>query len=280
MTGGGGSAALRTGLIGAHIGGSRFAAALRIMCADAGIDLAFEAIDTADLAAFDFDAKVADLRAAGWTGVSVTHPHKIDAARFAGAGMTGGLHAANTLVFGDTVRGYNTDYSGFLGAWKHIMGAETPGRVAMAGAGGVARAIAPALRELGAEAITVWDVAPDRARALADHLGAPVMTVAPDAAADAVRRADGLVNATAMGMVHAPGSAIDAAWIGGQRWAFDAVYTPTDTAFLTAADRAGLRTISGFDFFCHMALGAFAAYTGIRPDPDRTLAKLAALKPD
>jgi shikimate dehydrogenase len=96
----------------------------------------------------------------------------------------------------------------------------------------------------------------------------------------AVRHADGLVNATALGMAQYPGSSIAPTLLGGQRWAFDAVYTPTNTVFLMAAEQAGLNAISGFDLFRHMAIGSFQAYTGIRPDIEKTLAKLAALKPD
>lgn len=274
---------LRTGLIGAHIGNSRFAAALRIMCDAAGIDLVFEAIDTAARDGFDFKAEVNALIAAGWTGVSVTHPYKMDAARFAGDHMSGaaaGLSAANTLVFDDPVRGYNTDYTGFLGAWEHLMNGEKPGRVAMAGAGGVAQAIAPALCHLGADRVTVWDIAPQRAQVLAQSLGGVVSAVSADAADQAIRDADGLVNATAVGMAYSPGTPFDRALIGGQRWAFDAVYTPTNTTFLSAAERAGLKTISGFDFFRHMAIGSFEAYTGVHPDTDTILAELSVLKPD
>ena len=165
---------LRAGLIGEHIQKTRLPAALRIMCEEAGIELAFDLIDTALSGAFDFDRKVTELIEAGWTGVTVTHPFKIDAARYAGDGMTGeaaDLGAANTLVFGDPLKGFNTDYSGFLGAWRHIMGADSPGRVAMAGAGGVAQAIGPALIELGARKVSIWDVVPEKAQALADKIG-------------------------------------------------------------------------------------------------------------
>jgi shikimate dehydrogenase len=274
---------LRAGLIGEHIQKTRLPAALQIMCDEAGIELAFDLIDTALLAGFDFDRKVAELIEAGWTGVTVTHPFKIDAARFAGNGMTGeaaNLGAANTLVFGDPLKGFNTDYTGFLGAWRHIMGNDSPGRVAMAGAGGVAQAIGPALIELGARKISIWDVAPEKARALAGKIGPVAEAVPANEAPQAVRQADGLVNATALGMAQYPGSAIAPALMGGQRWAFDAVYTPTDTEFLTAAAEAGLKTISGFELFRHMAIGSFEAYTGIRPDAGKTLATLAALKPD
>ena len=274
---------LRASLIGEHIQKTRLPAALQIMCDDAGIVLAFELIDTALLDSFDFDLKVEELIAAGWTGVTVTHPYKMDAARFAGAGMSGeaaNLDAANTLIFSDPLKGLNTDYTGFLGAWLHIMGDEKPGRVAMAGAGGVAQAIGPALVRLGAEKLTVWDVAYERAQALAAKIGQKAVAIPMEDADQAVREADGLVNATALGMAQYPGSAIARELLGGQRWAFDAVYTPTNTEFLKAATRAGLTTISGFDLFRHMALGTFEAYTGIRPDVENTLAKLAALKPD
>jgi shikimate dehydrogenase len=274
---------LRAGMIGEHIQNTRLPAALRIMCEEAGVDLAFELIDTAWLHAFDFDRQVDELIEAGWTGVTVTHPFKIAAARFAGAGMTGAaatLDAANTLMFDGPLRGFNTDYTGFLGAWRYHMGTEAPGHVAMAGAGGVAQAIGPALCELGARKITLWDIVPEKAKALAGKIGSVAEAIPADEAPQAVRRADGVVNATALGMAEYPGSAIAPDLLDGQRWAFDAVYTPTNTVFLRAATKAGLKTISGFDLFRHMAVGTFEAYTGIRPDAEITLAKLAALKPD
>ncbi len=57
--------------------------------------------------------------------------------------------------------------SGLRLGFTPIDAAGRPGRVAMAGAGGVARAIAPALAEPGANEISVWDTDPARARTLA-----------------------------------------------------------------------------------------------------------------
>jgi len=274
---------LRASLIGEHIQKTRLPAALQIMCDEAGIALAFDLIDTALIDDFDFVRQVTELIEAGWTGVTVTHPYKIEAARFAGEGMAGdaaALGAANLLIFGDPLKGFDTDFTGFLGAWRHVMGDAGPGRVAMAGAGGVAQAIGPALIKLGASEIALWDVAGDKAAALADRIGPQARIIAQHEAPAVIRAADGLVNATALGMAHSPGSAIDPALLGGQRWAFDAVYTPTNTVFLTAARAAGLQPISGFDLFRHMAIGSFAAYTGVQPDPKPALARLAALQPD
>ena len=52
---------LRCGLIGDHIGQTRFPAALQLMCQEAGIELSFELIDTAGQSDFDFAKFVASV---------------------------------------------------------------------------------------------------------------------------------------------------------------------------------------------------------------------------
>lgn len=273
---------LKAGLIGEHISRTRLPAALKIMCQMHGLSLEFELMDTAGLAGFDFIATVDRLRAQKWTGVTVTHPYKTNAAQYAGKGMLPDLRrlgASNTLIFGENLSGHNTDFTGFIGAWRARM-AEAPGCVAMAGAGGVARALGPALARLGAREITVFDVDQSRADTLAALIG-PVARVVPVGQADAaITGADGLVNATPLGMREYPGSAFEPGLLGRQSWAFDAVYTPADTAFLNDAKAAGLTTLSGFSLFQHMAMGSFAAYTGITVEPAAVLPLLDALKPE
>lgn len=273
---------LRAGLIGDHISQTRLPAALEIMCQDSGITLEFELIDTADRADFDFVKTVDALRAKGWSGVTVTHPFKTHAAQYAGEAMPTELRklgAANTLVFETALKGANTDYTGFLSAWHSHMNGRAPGIVAMAGAGGVARAIGPALAELGATEIRIWDMSEQRANDLADLIGAPAQVVAVSQSHIAIKAANGLVNATPMGMSYHPGTAFAAGLIGLQDWAFDAVYTPTDTEFLMDCRRAGLTILTGFDLFRHMAVRSFQAYIGITPNLENIMPKLAALRP-
>lgn len=273
---------LRIGLIGANISRTRLPAALEIMCEDHGMTLDFTPIDTDLIAAFNFETCVHGLIEKGWAGVSVTHPFKTAAADVAGTGMdasVAGLRASNLLIFGASVTGWNTDYLGFLAAWASVMGARKPGRVAVAGAGGVARALVPALIRLGAEEVAIWDPASGAADALADIAGPKARAISMSESVDAIRAADGLVNATALGMGGHSGSAFDPALIGPQSWAFDAVYTPTDTEFLQACGARGLALLTGFDLFRFMAVESFRVYTGIAPDPARTLPKLNALRP-
>lgn len=274
---------IRLGLIGDHIGRSRFSAAMDLLCREHGLVLDFTPIDTGDDPSFDFDAKIEDLIAADWTGVTITHPHKKAARVRAGEGMikdAAHLVSSNLLTFRPEVKGFNTDYTGFLGAWGAVMGDASPGTVAVAGAGGVAGAIVPALVALGANDIAIWDPAPGVARELAKVIGGPVRAIATKDAFDVIEMADGLVNASALGMGDDHRSAFALEAIGPQSWAFDAVYTPTRTTFLRAAAAQGLTTISGFDLFRHMILGSFTAYSRIEPDKDEMLPLIDALRPD
>ncbi len=274
---------LTAGLIGSHIQKTRLPRALRRLCDEAGIGFEFNLIDTDGIVDFDFDAQVDDLRQKGWSGVTVTHPYKTHAARYAGDTLLpeiARLGASNTLIFGPPLSGYNTDFTGFISAWRTGLGDKVPGHVAMAGAGGVARALAFALAELGATSISIWDVEPGKAEQLADECGEPARAILPSQSNDAASAADGLINATALGMEHAPGMAFDAHHIGPQSWAFDAVYTPTNTVFLQQCRAAGLECLTGFDLFCHMAIGSFEAYTGIQTDKQSALQKLADLRPE
>ena len=236
---------IRAGLIGAGLSRSRFAAGLDLLCRAQGHTLEFTPIDMAGDPDFDLAATLLRLRAQGWTGVNITHPLKPAAAGFAGDGMAHAvrhLGAANQLLFRPATTGHNTDFTGFLAAWRHLR-RPTPDRVAVAGAGGVARAIVPALARLGALDIAVWDLEPDQARDLARLCGPPVRAIPAHDAPVAIRAAGGLVNTTPLGMHGHPGSAFDPAEIGGQSWAFDAVYTPVETPFLkTCASPAASRS--------------------------------------
>ena len=273
---------IRTGLIGEHISQTRFGRAMAMMCDVVGLPFEFDLIDAADRPRFDFAASVEDLKNKGWTGTAVTHPYKGDAAVLAGQGMHEGvryLGAANSLRFRETVEGFNTDYTGFLSAWRHEMPGHKVGRVAMAGAGGVARAITPALAQLGAEEIVIWDVDLTRAKALADLSGPAARAVKIEHAREAILQADGLANCSPVGMDYLPGSAFPLDTVGSQTWAFDAIYMPVKTEFLQDCRGKGLTTLSGFDFFRHMILDSFEVFTGVKPDRAEMMPRLEALQP-
>ena len=77
-------------------------------------------------------------------------------------------------------------------------------------------------------------------------------------------------------MHYKPGCPVDEAALGGQRWAFDAVYTPEDTELLQAARGRGLDVFSGFGLFLGQGADAFEIFTGVT----LTEADIAALERD
>ena len=64
--------------------------------------------------------------------------------------------------------------------------------------------------------------------------------------------------------------------MAGADWAFDAVYTPVDTQFLTEAGAEGLTIISGYELFFHQGVDAWAIFSGRPVDRDALRAALAA----
>lgn len=275
---------LKTGLIGAHIGSTRLPRALNMLCHQVGAELEFVPIETADQPMFDLASTLDQFQFQGWTSVSVTHPFKTMARQYVGQTMhaeIAHLLACNTVRFEGGLAGFNTDYTGFHAAWQNTFPSALPGDVVMAGAGGVAHAIGPALRDLGATRIAIYDAQPERAILLQTAVGSCAQVLSEPDLMDALRQADGVVNATPLGMAQSPGSAFDLAALSPDRqtWAFDAVYTPLWTPFLQAARAAGLHVLTGFDLFKTMAVRTFNVCTGLELTDAEALPLLKSLHP-
>ena len=91
------------------------------------------------------------------------------------------LGAVNTVVFGEAgPEGYNTDWSGFMAGYRNAFGERPPGRVCLIGAGGVGKAVAFGLIELGLEELALVERDLPKAEALAAALtaAAPGLAVA------------------------------------------------------------------------------------------------------
>jgi len=268
---------LKIGLVGQHISRSRLSRALGILCDAHGISLEFTPFDSAEMPELNFDAHIHHLANSGFHDITVTHPFKPAAHKLADFNhYPAGIGAANTLLFRNAeVEAHNTDYLGLIAAWKARFGDTRPGIVAMAGAGGVARAIVAALRQCGAEQVLMWDTDTNKSAAVAHDTGA--RAIFPRDAPNAVRAAVGIVNATPMGMREYPGSAFDGMRVGSQDWLFDAVYTPIRTDLVKRAQAEGLDVLTGFDLFRHMAIETFRAYTGIAVNHDDVSDQLMTL---
>jgi shikimate dehydrogenase len=258
---------LRLGLIGDKIARSRAPELHRLAGEIVGLEVSYERLVPRELEK-DFDAVFDHCAATGYRGINVTYPYKEAAARRVSVPdpLVRDVGAVNTVIFGEgSTEGHNTDLTGFVAAYRHRFGARPPGRVALVGAGGVGRAVGFGLVALGVSAIRIADTDATRARRLAADLAPAAGTIGisvADDAAIAAAGADGVLNCTPRGMDGDDGSAIPAAVLGGQRWAFDAVYTPVDTRFLRDAAAAGLDCLSGYELFFYQGLEAFRIFTG------------------
>jgi shikimate dehydrogenase len=103
------------------------------------------------------------------------------------------------------------------------------------------------------------------AGSLADAVGEGRARIAEDLQG-ALSEADGLVNATPVGMAKYPGMPVPAAWLRRDLWVADIVYFPRETELLRAARTAGCRTLAGTGMAVFQAVKAFELITGKAPD--------------
>lgn len=209
-------------------------------------------------------------------GLSVTQPHKqavlplldtLDADAAA-------VGAVNTIVRrGARLVGYNTD----VVAARHVLGHWGSGpatRAVVLGAGGAARAVLAALRELGAPTIVInRDEA--RGRAVALEFGAAYGGTTPAAAHGGEPAL--LINATPLGAGDetipglprfAPGMAV-----------LDLAYRRGPTPLELAARRSGARVAGGLEFLARQAAGQFTLWTGRRVPVELYLQALRSVVP-
>jgi len=271
---------IRLGLIGDNIAKSQSPRLHRLAGAQNGRRTTYDRLVPAELGKA-FDAVFADVAASGYRGVNVTYPYKERAAAkvVIDDPLVQAIGAVNTVVFDQGgPHGFNTDYSGFIAAYRRVRGDAAPGPVLMIGAGGVGKAVAFGLIALGLTEIRIVDRDLPKAEALAEALAAArpglVTHTGTDAAALATG-AGGIINCTPVGMVGYDGTPLPRGALAGAAWVFDAVYTPVDTQFLQDAAAEALQVISGYELFFGQGVDAWAIFTGLPLDEARMRRELA-----
>lgn len=263
----------KLGLLGNGIGRSSAPRLHELAGSLAAINVTYTLIDLETQPTSTFATALAQCAAEGYWGVNVTYPFKEQVARLVTipSPAVQQIGSVNTVVFGgqSAGTGHNTDYSGFLHAYRHCFPQETPGIVAVVGSGGVGRPVSFGLAALGAQELRLFDLDRTKALALAEAIQGSYPALALhvcNSLIEATEGADGLVNCTPLGMWQHPGNPIPAEYINYQRWAFDVIYTPLETEFLAAAKAKGLAIMSGYELFFYQGVDAFAHFTGIEVD--------------
>ena len=279
---------LLLGLIGSGIEASRAPALHEGEAAEQGLRCIYKLIDITKLGV-GADALPELLVAAermGFAGLNITHPckqavipHLHELSPDARA-----LGAVNTVLLRDGRRiGCNTDWFGFAENFRRNLPDVPLGRVVQLGAGGAGAAVAHATLTLGAGQLTIFDIDNHRMAALVDSLcarfGAGRAVAGMDVAA-AVAGADGLINATPIGMADHPGMPLPQELLRSALWIAEIIYFPLETALLRSARAMGCRTLDGGGMAVFQAAEAFRLFTGIVPDSARMLRHFATMTED
>jgi len=219
---------------------------------------------------------VAGLSALGFVGFNVTMPHKEailplvdeldETARLAGA--------VNTVVVGEggSLRGMNTDGSGFVEACGESGVRFAGRRVLILGAGGAAAAIAVAVLGEGASRLyianrTVRKAEELRAKLSKVALRAEVHNCSMDEVGGAVAEVDVLVNATYLGMSKGDPLPFPAESLSVEKVVCDAVYlSGTETELIRRAREAGSWVVPGDRMLLYQGVQAQRVWTGREPD--------------
>ncbi|MGH3378782.1 MAG: shikimate dehydrogenase [Actinoallomurus sp.] len=275
------------GLIGAGVGPSLSPALHEREADHHGLRYVYRTIDIDDLglAAGAAGDLVGTARRFGYTGLNITHPCKQTVIEHLDelAPEAATLGAVNTVTFdGDRAIGHNTDGTGFARSFARGLPGAPARRIVQLGAGGAGAAVAHALLTLGADRVTVVDEDEARATSLAVDLARRFGAERAHAGtAEDVpglfAAADGLVNATPVGMAAHPGLPVPAGLLRPHLWVADVVYRPLETELLLQARKLGCRTLDGGGMVVFQAAEAFRLFTGVEPDAERMLAHLADL---
>jgi shikimate dehydrogenase len=272
--------AVLVGLIGTGIQASRSPALHEREGAAQGLRYIYKIIDldTLGLAPAALPDLIVAARRFGFAGLNVTHPCKQSVIPLLDdlSADARALGAVNTVVFGPDGRavGHNTDWSGFAESFKRGLADAPRNYVVQFGAGGAGAAVAHALLTLKVAELSIVDTDRGRAQRLAADLCGrfgPGCAVAADDPARAVRAANGIVNATPIGMAKYPGMSVAAELLRPDLWVADIVYLPLETELLRRAGALGCRTLSGGGMAVFQAADAFRLFTGLAPDAERMI---------
>jgi shikimate dehydrogenase len=211
------------------------------------------------------------------TGLNITHPFKQSIIPFLDELSTNAefIGAVNTVVFkGKKLKGYNTDFIGFRDAFKEELGDLPLNKVLILGAGGAGCAVATAMMKLGTELLLIHDIDKNKANLLENKIsekyGHERVSVIDDPVKE-LKFADGVINATPIGMQEYPGMPLSIDDLRAELWVADIIYFPIETELLKAARKKGCPTMNGGRMAVYQAAACFELFTGIKANKDRML---------
>jgi shikimate dehydrogenase len=265
------------GLVGRGIQASKSPVMHRGEAAAQGFDLNYELLDLDQrgLADTSLPEILNEAEARGFAGLNITYPYKqlVIPLLHELSEEAQAIGAVNTIqLCGGRRIGYNTDASGFEESFGRGMPQAALDSVVQIGGGGAGAATAFAFLRLGVHRLTIVDILFERAQALATDLQRrfPEREVrAGREIAEVMASADGVLNASPVGMATHPGSAVPPRLLRPALWVADIVYFPIETQLLRDARAVGCRTLDGGGMVIFQAARAFELFTGRPADSAR-----------
>lgn len=228
-----------------------------------GLNYVYKAFTTTDL-----PAAIGGVRALGIRGCAISMPFKEDVISLVDRMDPSALaiDSVNTIVNDDGVlTAYNTDYLAVAELIKQRSEVAPSSSVLLRGSGGMAKAVAAAVRDAGFSNVTIVARNEEAGRHLAGLYGFRWQAEPGTSAADL------LINVTPLGMAGRDEdvqSFSDEA-IAAASLVFDVVALPSETPLIGAARRAGRPVITGAEVAALQAAEQFVLYTGVRPTAEQ-----------
>ena len=226
------------------------------------LDYLYKAFTTTDL-----KSAIGGVRALGVRGCAISMPFKEACIPMVDEldPSAKSINSVNTIVNTDGyLKAYNTDY---IAIAKLLTQYQVPTDYvfALKGSGGMAKAVACALRDAGFKNGYIVAIEEKTGKQLAELCGFEWRLTM-----DGIQ-ADLLINATPIGMSGGPDSeklAYNEAEVQQVKVIFDVVALPAETPLIRYAKSQNKTVITGSEVFAIQAVEQFALYTGIRPNDE------------
>jgi len=217
----------------------------------------------------DLEGAIGGVRALGIRGCAVSMPFKEDCIPLLDEidPSAGGIQSVNTIVnTNGHLKGYNTDYIA-VSSLLQSHGVSPGLEFALRGSGGMAKAVACALRDAGFVHGSIVARNRETGTALASQYG---FEWRPELAEEETPGL--LINVTPIGMAGGSGAeqvAFPEETVRAAEWVFDVVAMPPETPLIRLTRSLGKPVITGAEVIVLQAVEQFVLYTGLRPDPEQ-----------
>ena len=256
---------LKLGLVGQHITKSLTQTFFHELSEIYNIKLSYELFDMFNQN-ISIEEKLKELSDKGYMGLNITQPYKEEIFQIISSKSEEVklVQSINTVMIDNSISAYNTDYLGF----RHILKSndiQNNINVLVIGSGGVGRSVANACgKELNAN-IFLYDI--DLLKSEKLHLGLKENNIKSEVLNEnnyisQLNNIDFICNCTSFGHYQNPGNPLSEIKDCKENAIFfDAIYTPSDTEFLSQAKKYGFKTIGGVELFIFQGIESFLIFT-------------------